>query len=135
MAVNGNKKIRTIRKQQENATGAVKVHESVIASIVRKATMDIAGVMRLAGNSIVDNIAEIVGSKRIQDRAINVEMGDSSVAVEVKIILEYGVHVPTVALDVQRAIAAEIQALTGMTATKVNVMVYDLEDVQMDGIE
>ena len=44
-------------------TGVVKVHESVVASIIRKAACSVPGVIRLAGNTLVDNIAEFVGSK------------------------------------------------------------------------
>ena len=127
------KKVKSV-KSQENSAGMVKVHESVIASIVRKAALEVEGVIRLAGSSLVDNLAEIVGSKKIQGRAISVEMNDSSVAVEVRVVLEYGVLVPEVAEEIKRAVAAEIVQLTGMSVARVNVVVMDLEDVQQDGI-
>ena len=94
------KKVKSV-KSQENSAGMVKVHESVIASIVRKAALEVEGVIRLAGSSLVDNLAEIVGSKKIQGRAISVEMNDSSVAVEVRVVLEYGVLVPEVAEEIK----------------------------------
>lgn len=127
------KKVKSV-KSQENSVGMVKVHESVIASIVRKTTLEIDGVIRLAGSSLVDNLAEIVGSKKIQGRAISVEMNDSSVAVEVRVVLEYGVLIPEVAEAVKESVAAEIAKLTGMSVARVNVVVMDLEDVQQDGI-
>ena len=127
------KKVKSV-KSQENSVGMVKVHESVIASIVRKATLEIEGVIRLAGSSLVDNLAEIVGSKKIQDRAISVEMNDNSVAVEVRVVLEYGVLIPEVAEAVKESVAAEIVKLTGMSVTRINVFVVDLEDAQQDGI-
>ena len=127
------KKVKSV-KSQENSVGMVKVHESVIASIVRKATLEVEGVIRLAGGSLVDNLAEIVGSKKIQGRAISVEMNDSSVAVEVRVVLEYGVLIPEVAKEVKESVAAEIVKLTGMAVARVNVVVMDLEDVQQDGI-
>lgn len=127
------KKVRSV-KSQENSAGMVRVHESVIASIVRKATLEIEGVIRLAGSSLVDNLAEIVGSKKIQDRAIAVEMNDTSVSVEVRVILEYGVLIPEVAEEIKESVAAEIVKLTGMTVARVNVVIMDLEDVQQDGI-
>lgn len=127
------KKVKSV-KSQENSAGMVKVHESVIASIVRKATLEVEGVIRLAGSSLVDNLAEIVGSKKIQGRAIAVEMNESSVSVEVRVVLEYGVLVPEVAEEIKGAVAAEIVKLTGMSVARVNVVVMDLEDVQQDGI-
>ena len=114
--------------------GTVRIHENVIATIVRKMACSVKGVSKISGSSFVDNIAEMVGSKKIQGRAISVEMNDSSVAVEVRVVLEYGVLVPEVAEEIKRAVAAEIVQLTGMSVARVNVVVMDLEDVQQDGI-
>ena len=113
-------KKKTAKPAHENSVGAVKVHESVIASIVRKAAMSVEGVLRLGTSSLVDNLAEIVGSKKIQDRAITVEMNENSVSVEVRVILLYGVLIPQV--------AGEIFKLAGMKVDHVNVVIMDLED-------
>ena len=124
---------------QENAPqgaleGVIKVHESVVASIVRKAACSVDGVIRLAGSTLVDNIAEIVGSKRIYDRSILVEMGESSVQIEVKVILAYGIEIPPVAKAIQEAVIEQITSITGMTVGKVNVMIMDLEELPQEGI-
>lgn len=111
-------------------SGTVKVHESVIASIVRKAACAVPGVVRLAGSSLVDNLAEIVGSKRMYDRAISISMGENSVQVEVKVILAYGTHIPEIAETIQLVVVEEITRITGMRVTKVNVVIIDLEDSQ-----
>ncbi len=111
-------------------SGTIKVHESVIASIVRKATCAVPGVIRLAGSSLVDNLAEIVGSKKMYDRAISINMGDNSVQVEIKVILAYGTHIPEIAEAIQLAVIGEITKITGMQVNKVNVVIIDLEDEQ-----
>ncbi len=119
----------------DSVAGVIKVHESVIASIVRKAACSVDGVIRLAGSTLVDNIAEIVGSKRIFDRSILVNMGESSVQIEVKLILDYGVEIPQVARAVQEAVCESIANITGMSVERVNVVVMDLEDAPQEGIE
>ncbi|MCI5798886.1 MAG: Asp23/Gls24 family envelope stress response protein [Victivallales bacterium] len=121
-------KKKTAKPAHENSVGAVKVHESVIASIVRKAAMSVEGVLRLGTSSLVDNLAEIVGSKKIQDRAITVEMNENSVSVEVRVILLYGVLIPQVASELKNAVAGEIFKLAGMKVDHVNVVIMDLED-------
>ena len=121
-------KKKTAKPAHENSVGAVKVHESVIASIVRKAAMSVEGVLRLGTSSLVDNLAEIVGSKKIQDRAITVEMNENSVSVEVRVILLYGVLIPQVASELKNAVAGEIFKLAGMKVDHVNVEIMDLED-------
>ena len=115
--------------ESENAElGYIKIHESVIASIVRKSTCSVDGVVRLAGNTLIDNIAEIVGSKKIHDRAIAVYMDEDSVSIEVKINIAYGIHLPTVAANVQEAVAKEVEEITGLKVTKVNVIIRELDD-------
>ena len=117
-------------KKAGTITGVVKVHESVIASIIRKAVCSVDGVIRLAGNALVDNIAEFVGSRKVMDRAISIEMGDNSVAVEVQVVLEYGCNVPEIAENIQNTVTEEITRITGMRVTRIDIVVMDLETVE-----
>ena len=128
------KKTNPSVNSQENSVGVIRVHESVIASIVRKITLETDGVVRLAGNSLVDNLAEIVGSRKIQDRSISVEMGATSVSIEIGVIIKYGVPIPPVAEAIKNSVAAEILKLTGMKAGKINIIVMDLEEETPEGI-
>lgn len=118
-----------------NQYGQIKIHEGAIATIVRKAACSVPGVTRITGNSFVDNIAEIVGSKKIQDRSIQIAMNNSSVAVELSINIQYGVQLPAVAAAVQDAVSREIKAITGLNVTKVNVIVHEMEDASEDEAE
>lgn len=116
--------------EESNDMGIIKIHENVIASIVRKATLGVEGVVRLAGSTFVDNLAEIVGSRRIHDRAISITIDKDSVKIEVKINVAYGVHVPTLAAEVQAVIMEEVEKITGMHVTQVNIIVQELDDVE-----
>ena len=118
-----------------NQYGQIKIHEGAIATIVRKAACSVPGVTRITGNSFVDNIAEIVGSKKIQDRSIQIAMNNSSVAVELSINIQYGVQLLAVAAAVQDAVSREIKAITGLNVTKVNVIVREMEDASEDEAE
>lgn len=129
MSVSVNKKVQNL-SSKEKTGGSVKVYESVVSSIVRKSVLGTEGVVRFAGNSLVDNIAEFVGSKTMQDRAITVEMGEQSVSVSVQLVLQYGVYIPDVASTVQRAIKAQVEELTGMIVDKVDVTVMDIEQFE-----
>ena len=127
-----NKKVQNLPAEKKNAAegGNIRVHESVVSSIVRKAVLGTEGVVRFAGNSFVDNIAEFVGSKAIQDRAITVEMGDGAVSVEVQIVLQYGVYIPEIANSIQENVSQQIQDITGMAVHQVNVVIMDIEPVE-----
>lgn len=108
--------------------GMIKVHESVVASIVRKTACSVDGVIRLAGGSFVDSFAEIVGSKKIFSRSIVIDMQETGVRIEVRIIVAYGRSVPEIAKAVQKEVYAEITSKTGMQVQGVDVLVMDLDD-------
>jgi len=114
----------------DNRHGTIRITGGAIASIVRKAACSVDGVTRITGNSIVDNIAEFVGSKKIQDRSIQVVIKESSVAIELAINICYGVSLPEIAANVQKNVMSEIQNLTGLTVERVNVIIREMEDIQ-----
>ena len=112
----------------DSEIGEVKIHENVISSLARRATLEVEGVSRLAGSLLVDNIAEIVGSRRMQDRAITVQMGDDNrVALEIKLNIKMGYRLPQVAAAVQKSVISAIESTTGMTVSKVDVLVQEVE--------
>lgn len=115
-------------KDDGTEMGVIKVHENVIASIVRKAACSVNGVMRLAGSTLVDNIAEILGNRRISDRSITVDINGDAVTIEVKVNLAYGAHIPTVAAEIQAIIMKDVEKMTGMTVASVNVIVQELDE-------
>ena len=116
-----------VKQNAGDGFGAVKVHESVVSAIVRKTVLGTKGVVRFAGSSLVDNIAEFVGSRAMQDRAITVEMEDGTVSVEVQVVLEYGAYIPEVAEKIQSSLRSQLQGMTGMKVGSVNVAVMDIE--------
>lgn len=109
--------------------GLIKIHENVISSIVRKAALSVDGVSRLAGSSFVDNIAEIVGSRKISDRAIAIKLDEDKVEIEIKINMKFGYKVPEVASEVQTVIIEQVENVTGMNVVRVNVVVQEIEEV------
>ena len=113
---------------ESSELGEVKVHENVIASLVRKAALSVEGVSRLAGSSLVDNIAEFVGNRRMA-RAITIEMDDNNrVMLEIKLVLKSGYNIPEIAPRVQKAVIEEVEKVTGMTVTKVGVLFQYFDD-------
>ncbi len=115
--------------QADSELGEVKIHENVIASLVRRAALSVEGVSRLAGNALMDSIAEVVGNRRMQSRAITIEMSDNNrLAIEIKLNLKQGFCIPEVASKVQKAVIEGVEKVTGTTVTKVSVIFQDIDD-------
>lgn len=113
----------------EGELGEIKIHEDVIANLVAMATLKVPGVSRLAGSTVVDAIASIVGSRRMQARAITIGIaGDNRVTVDLKLNILVGYRLPEVVQQVQRSVIDSIEDVTGMTVTRVNVAVQDIDE-------
>ena len=109
--------------------GDLVVHENTIASIVRRGVEGISGVSRLTGSSFVDNIAEIVRSRKMQDRAIAVRFSGNSVSIEVSIYVYAGAVIPEVAAALQKAVTDSVTSLTGLRVAGVDVNVRGIDEV------
>lgn len=116
--------------------GDVKIHENVIAALVRQAALEQEGVSRLAGSALVDDIANLVGSRRMQSRAITVELGEENrVSIEIKLNLVFGYRIPEVAERVQKAVISTVEETTGMIVPKVNVLIQEIEEPVVESDE
>jgi uncharacterized alkaline shock family protein YloU len=117
--------------EQSSDYGDIMVNDNVIASLVRRAALSVPGVSRLSGSSLIDNIAEFVGSSKGRTISISKESADSdAVVLEVKINMLFGFKVREVAEAVQRAVIEDVETTTGMTVAKVTVVVQKIEETE-----
>jgi uncharacterized alkaline shock family protein YloU len=112
--------------ENDTNNGMVRIHENVVVSIVKDATLSVEGVARLSGNSLVNNIAEIVGNKKLSDRSIKVNLDGPEVEVQVEVDVIRGSNIPTVASGIQSKVITDVQDVTGMSVKKVDVIIQDL---------
>ena len=115
--------------EMENDAGAIRISANAIATIVRRAACSVDGVTRITGSSLVDNIAEFVGSRKVLDRSIQIVIQNSMVSVELSINICYGVSLPKIASNVQRVVANQIEDLTGLQVEQINVIIREMEDL------
>ena len=110
-----------------NGPGEIRIATAALSTIIRRAVCSVDGVSRLAGNSLVDNIAEFVGSKKVMDRAIQITIGESSIEVVIAINIRYGFALPEIAANVKESVVRQVQDLTGLLASRVDVIIREME--------
>ena len=114
--------------EKRNDFGKIKLTDSVIVAVIKKAASNVNGVTRLSGSSIMDNIASMISSQRIHDRAISLIIKeDNSLEIETKINVSYGENIPNVATKVQNTIRDEIKQILGLKVVKVNIIIQEIE--------
>ena len=107
----------------------IRVARETIATIVRRAACSVDGVTRLTGSSLVDNIAEFVGSRKVLDRSIQIQIDKSEITLDISINVRYGVSLPETAAKVQRAVAGQLENMTDLHVAQVNVVIREMEDI------
>lgn len=119
----------TTRQQNTNTTsrGATTVADGVVAKVAGIAAQDIPGVHALGGGAAraLGSLREAVGQKDLT-QGVSVEVGQTQVAVDVTIVVEYPHPLQKVANDVRDAIYAAIEDVVGMEVTEVNVSITDI---------
>lgn len=99
--------------------GTVKISDEVVAIIAGLAAAEVKGVAGMSGG-IVGGIAEFVG-KKSPSKGVKVEVGDKEAAVDVYVIVDFGVRIPEVAHEIQRSIKKAIESMTGLSVVETNV--------------
>ncbi|MGM9521653.1 MAG: Asp23/Gls24 family envelope stress response protein [Oscillospiraceae bacterium] len=101
--------------------GSINISEEVIAVIAANAALETEGVASLSA-SLGKDIAERLG-KRNQTKGVRIAVEDEIILVDVYIMVKMGVSVSKVGVQVQEAVASNIESMTGFSVAEVNVHV------------
>lgn len=109
-------------EETEDKIGNVKISVEVVSTVAGIATSEIEGVAGMSG-SIAGGIAEILGGKKNKGKGVKVEVTENKAAIDLYIIVDYGVRIPEIAWEVQENVKNSVESMTGMTVEKVNIHV------------
>lgn len=101
--------------------GNVNISDEVVSVIASLAATEVKGVAGMA-NSLTDGFAELLGKKSLS-KGVKVLLSETNVALDLSIIAEYGTKIPDVAWKVQEKVKSEVEAMTGLSVTAVNISV------------
>jgi len=100
-------------------TSNVQISEDAIAAIAGLAATDIEGVASMAGNLTNELIAKlgIINASK----GVTISMGENCVAVSLSLNVEYGCCIPEVCRLVREKVRDQVENMTGLTVTEVNI--------------
>ncbi len=105
----------------DEGIGSVRIADEVVSIIAGMAATEVDGIAGMSGG-LVGGIAEILGKKNLA-KGVKVEVGETEAAVDLYIIVKFGVRIPDVALNVQEKVKNTIESMTGLSVVEVNVHV------------
>ncbi len=110
--------------------GQITVAEGVVQKIAGKACREIAGVhaMGTSGSRAFGSIRErIPGSSGPNvSQGVGVEVGETEAAIDLDIVVEYGVAIAELGRSIQRNVKQSVERMTGLRVVEVNVAVDDV---------
>jgi uncharacterized alkaline shock family protein YloU len=110
---------------EQNTMGIIRIADEVVGIIAGLAATEVPGVAGMSGG-IGGGIAEMLGRKNLS-KGVKVEVGEKEAAVDLYVIVEFGVPIPSVAANIQSNVKQAIEGMTGLNVVEVNVHVQGVE--------
>lgn len=107
--------------------GQIKIADEVVGIIAGLAAIEVEGVAGMSGG-LAGGIVEMLGRKNLS-KGVKVEVGERETAIDLYIIVDYGVKIPEVSLAVQESVKSAVETMTGLNVIEVNV---NIQGVNME---
>ena len=117
--------------------GRTTVADVVVQKIAGRATREIGGVHAVGGGTgrtfgaiterIPGGITErIPGGRATAGRGVTVEVGEQQAAIDLDVIIEYGVPIAQLAQSIRRNVTGAVELMTGLEVVEVNINIRDV---------
>ena len=117
----------------ETSQGRTTIADNVVQKIAGIAARNVSGVYELGGGGAraLGALRERIpgGSQSAGQSAgqgVSVEVGDREAAVDLDLVVEYGVSIADLAASIRRNVITAVECMTGLSVTEVNVTVKDI---------
>ncbi len=123
MAVN---ETNTAVKSQENThQNTLTFEDQVIKKIAGMAANEIKGILSMSGG-FMSGLTDRFRSTEDITKGINAEIGEKQVALDLKVIVEYGKNVPAIFSETVHNVKKSVHDMTGLEVVEVNMHVEDV---------
>ena len=109
--------------------GSIRILDGAITTIVKRTVLGIEGVARLSGSSLIDDFADLVRSKRMQDRSIQIEHDGEQVSVCVAVNPYFGYKFPALIEEIKRKVTEAVSEMAGLQVSSVRVDIRGIEEL------
>lgn len=112
--------------------GRIEVFPAVVAAIAGHAAADCYGVRGMADRGLRDGVATLLRRENLH-RGVELRQVDGGLAVDVYVIVQYGVRITEVAHNLQMAVRFDAERATGARVAQVNVYVQGVYGDSWEG--
>lgn len=119
-----------------SSQGRTTVADAVVQKIAGRAAREVSGVHDFGGGAsrTFGAITErIPGGRASSSRGVTVEVGEKQAAIDLDIVVEYGVPIGQLAQSIRRNVIGAVEQMSGLEVVEVNINVNDLHLPEEDG--
>jgi uncharacterized alkaline shock family protein YloU len=127
---NGRPVVSPARDRLATSEGQITVAENVVQKIAGKACREVGGVHAMgntgtrAFGAVRERIPGSTGPNVAQ--GVGVEVGEKEAAIDLEIVVEYGVSIAELGRSIQRNVKQSVERMTGLRVVEVNIAVDDV---------
>ncbi|MFF1674673.1 Asp23/Gls24 family envelope stress response protein [Streptomyces sp. NPDC058256] len=109
--------------------GRTTIADGVVEKIAGIAAREVPGIHALGGGftrtmgAVRDRVP---GGHTSAGRGVKVEVGEKQTAIDLQVVVEYGVSIGEVAAEVRENVIAAVERMTGLEVVEVNIAVNDV---------
>ncbi|WP_131741461.1 Asp23/Gls24 family envelope stress response protein [Actinomadura roseirufa] len=111
--------------------GRTTIADAVVAKIAGRAAADVGGVHAMGTSGAFGAVADRLPGVG-DNRGVSVQVGEREAAVDIDLVVEYGVSIPELAGAVRSNVVGEVEHMCGLEVVEVNLTV---DDVHVPGEE
>ncbi len=114
------------------ARGRTTIADGVVEKITGMAARDVSGVHAMGSGmsrtfgAVRDRVPGSSAKSGVT-RGVKAEVGEKQTALDLEIVVEYGVSISDVARDVRENVVAAVERMTGLEVVEVNIAVSDVK--------
>jgi uncharacterized alkaline shock family protein YloU len=106
---------------EEIQTGNIRISDDVVATIAGMAALETPGIAAMSGG-ISEGLAKRLSGRNAQ-KGVSVEVGQLEAAIDLRIIVHYGIPIQEVCRQLQENVRETVENMTGLNVVEVNIKV------------
>jgi uncharacterized alkaline shock family protein YloU len=112
---------------QSRQWGRIEVFPSAVAAIAGHAAIRCYGISGMAARGLRDGFAELLRRENV-DKGVDVVQLDDGLAIDVYVIVQYGIRISEVAHNLQETVKFEVERSVNVPVARVNVNVQGVRE-------
>lgn len=110
------------KEGEPQVESSIRIADDVVGVIAGIAALEVDGVAGMSGG-LAAEVGERMTGKKNPSKGVKVQIGEKEVAIDLYIVVEFGVRIPEVATKVQEAVKRAVESMTGLECVEINIHV------------